>query len=106
MLDEFVKWQGWMKRVEDDIGNRLVVPRQIHRKLVEVANANLDHITNHSGWYFLDFIRNGYAAQVAVGIRRQVKDKKDSISLMRLLREVRDNAQRFTYRFFLERFPI
>jgi hypothetical protein len=95
-----------MKRIEEDIGERLVVPRQVYRKLVEVANANLDHITKHSGWHFVDFVRHGYAAQVAVGIRRHVKDNKDSVSLMRLLKEVRDNATRFTYQFFLEQFPI
>lgn len=104
--DEFPKWQEWMKRIEEDIGERLVVPRQVHRKVIEVANGNIDHITEHSGWHFLEFVRYGYAALVAVGIRRHVKDNKDSVSLMRLLREVRESAHQFTYNFFLERFPI
>jgi hypothetical protein len=106
LKEEFLKWQGWMNRIKEDIGERLVVPRHVYRKLVEVANANLDHITKYSGWHFVKFVRHGYAAQVAVGIRRHVKDNKDSISLMRLLREVRDNAPRFTYQFFLEQFPV
>src|SRR5947208_3607481 len=71
------------QRIEDDIGSRLVVPRQIHRKLVEVVNGNLDHIERHAGWHFVDFVRQGYVAQVAVGIRRHVKSKDDSVSLMR-----------------------
>jgi hypothetical protein len=104
--EEFLKWQQWVKRIEEDVAGRLVVPQQVCRKLVEVANANLDHITKYSGWHFINFMRRGYAAQVAVGIRRHVKDNKDSVSLMRLLREVRDNAPRFTYQFFLGRFPI
>src|SRR5262245_8205426 len=106
LKDEFVKWQGWMKRIEDDIGNRLVVPRQTHRKFVEVVNANLDHINRHSGSHFVDFVRHGYAAQVAMGIRRHVKSKDDSVSLMRLLKQVGENARRFTYKFFLEQCPI
>jgi hypothetical protein len=95
-----------MKRIEEDIGERLVEPRQFYRKLVDVANANFHHITEHSGWDFLEFIRYGYAAQVAVGIRRHLKDNKDSISLMRLLRQVSDNSQRFSYEFFVAQFPI
>ena len=104
--DEFVKWQGWMKRIEDDIGNRLVVPRQIHRKFVEVVNANIDHLTEHSGWHFADFVRCGYAAQVASGIRRHVKSKDDSVSLMRLLKQLAENARRFTYEFFCSSFQF
>jgi hypothetical protein len=103
--EEFLKWQGWMNRIEDDITNRLIVPRQIYRKLVEVANGNLEHISKNSGWYFVDFVRHGYAAQVSVGIRRHVKSKDDSVSLMRLLRQVAESAHRFTYKFFLEQFP-
>jgi hypothetical protein len=106
LKEEFLKWQGWMKRIEDDIGNRLVVPRQTHRKFVEVVNANLDHINRNSGWHFVDFVRYGYVAQVAVGIRRHVKSKDDSVSLMRLLKQVGENAHRLTYKFFLEQFPI
>ena len=104
--DQFVKWQEWIKRIEGDITNRLVLPRRIHRELVEVVNANLDHVTRNSGQYFVNFVRYGYAAQVAMGIRRHVKSKDDSVSLMRLLKQVGENARRFTYKFFLEQFPI
>jgi hypothetical protein len=96
----------WMKRIEGDIANRLMVPRQVHRKFVEVVNANMDHITRNSGWHFVDTVRHGYAAQVAMGIRRHVKSKNGSISIMRLIKQVGENARRFTYKFFLERFPI
>src|SRR5262249_27061019 len=95
-----------MKRIEADIANRLVVPRQIHREFVEVVNANLDHVSRNSGWHFVDFVRYGYAARVATGIRRHVKSKDDSVSLMRLLKQVSENARRFTYKFILEQFPI
>ncbi len=103
----FVKWQGWMKRIEDDVAHRLIVPRQVYRGFVDAVNGNIDHIEANSGWYYCDFVRQGYAAQVAMGIRRHVKVKDDgSISLMLLLKQLNENARRFTYDFFLEQFPL
>jgi hypothetical protein len=102
---EFLKWQKWARRIKEDVSLRLVQPRQVFRGFAEVVNGNREHITGRNGGVFCAFIKRGYAAQVAMAIRSHVKVDKDSISLMRLLVQLRDSAPRFTFEFFLEQFP-
>jgi hypothetical protein len=105
LKEEFQKWQKWARRIKDDVSLRLVEPRQVFRGFAEVVNGNRKHITRRNGGVFCELVKQGYVAQVAMAIRSHVKVDKDSISLMRLLVQLRDNAQRFTFTFFLEQFP-
>lgn len=104
--EQFDKWKSWITRIESDIRDRLIMPLQVHRSLVSVIEGNIEHINQYTGWHFINHVMYGFATQVAVGIRRHIKGKDDSVSLMRLLRELTDKAEYFTYSFFLSQFPL
>ncbi len=72
---------------------------------IETVKANLEHIKKNHGILFCDFVRKCYGVHAATGIRRHVKNEKDSISLMRLLDQLLKSADQFTYTFYLQQFP-
>jgi hypothetical protein len=106
---EFRKWQEWAQRIKDDVQNRLVHPRQVFRGFVETVNANAKHIGEHDGEMFVRFVQRCYVSHTVMAIRSHSKipmRADDSISLMRLLVEIRQCASQFTFQFFLEQFPL
>jgi hypothetical protein len=105
IASEFAKWQQWAERIKSEVENRLVNPRQVFRGFVEIVNANAKHIGEHDGEVFVWFVQRCYVSLTAMAIRSHEKRSDDSISLMRLLTQIRDSANEFTFQFFLERFP-
>jgi hypothetical protein len=103
---EFRKWQKWAERIKDDVEQRLIHPRQVFRLFAETVNANAAHIEENDGEVFVRFVQRCYVSHVVMAIRGHVKEKKESISFMRLLREIHNCAPRFTFDFFLTQFPI
>jgi hypothetical protein len=106
---EFPKWQDWAERIKLDVQNRLVHPRQVFRGFVEIVNANAKHIGEHDGEVFVRFVQRCYASHTVMAIRSHSKIPKradDSISLMRLLVQIRDCASQFTFQFFLDQFYL
>jgi hypothetical protein len=102
---EFPKWQKWAQRIKSDVESRLVHPRQVFRALVEVINQNSRHIAEHNGEAFCNFIKRCYVSHVVMAIRSHVK-KGDSCSFMRLLQQLHDSGKKFTFKFYLQQFPI
>jgi len=100
----FQKWKEWAEIIKSDLQN-IVDRQQIYRSFVEVFNANLDHIIANDGEIFCDFIRTCYGVQAAVGIRRHIKSDIQSITLMRLLEQIRKCVTPFTYDFYLKCYP-
>ena len=101
----FQKWEDWCEKIKDDL-MQLINYKQIHDYFIGVANANLEHIKANEGILFCDFVRKCYGIQAAVGIRRHIKSGDDSISLMRLLEQIKKCANQFTYEFYLQCYPI
>ena len=101
----FDKWVQWIEKIENDL-IAIVNNQQIYNYFINVVNANLEHIKSNEGLLFCDFIRQCYGVQAALGIRRHIKTDDDSISLMRLLEQIKQCASQFTYDFYLERYPI
>ena len=101
----FERWKDWCKQIENDL-TKLLHYKQIHDYFFGIVNANLDHIEANEGRLFCDFVRECYGYQAAVGIRRHIRSNRDSISLMRLLEQIRESADNFTYDFYLENYPI
>lgn len=104
-LTTFVKWKKWCEEIENDL-MQLVNYKQIHDYFIEIVNANLDHIKTNEGVLFCDFVRKCYGVQAAVGIRRHVKSDDDSISLIKLLEQIKECAEQFTYDFYLNHYPL
>jgi len=103
--ETFERWKKWTDKISEDLQN-IVDCHQIYAYFFEMVNANLEHISENHGGLFCDFVRRCYGVQAATGIRRHVKNKKDSISLMKLLDQLQKSASQFTYEFYLQQFPI
>jgi hypothetical protein len=70
-----------------------------------MAKANAEHIETYGGGDFFRFVAQGYITQVAMTIRRHSKDD-DTISFMRVLKQVKTCAPQFTYEVYLQQHPI
>ena len=103
--DAFQKWESWGKQIHDDLCERLIHPRQYFRAFNEMAKANVEHISAHGGGDFFYFVAQGYITQVAMAIRRHSKDD-ESISFMRVLKQLKTCAPQFTYGVYLQQHPI
>jgi hypothetical protein len=101
----FDKWVEWTEKIESDL-IAIVHNQQIYNYFINIVNANFKHIESNVGLIFCDFVRQCYGVQAALGIRRHSKTDDDSISLMRLLEQIKQCASQFTYDFYLERYPI
>jgi len=86
MDDKFIKWNEWIDRILSEI-RTLSIDRNIFWEVQEIIKNN-PKIQKPSKFY--NFLRNNYTASALMGIRKQVKIDKDSISFARLLQEICD----------------
>lgn len=101
----FSRWADWMEKIQNDL-QEIVDYQQIYRYFINTVNANLQHINDNQGSVFCDFIRKCYGTYAASGIRRHSKNGDESISLMKLLDQLKKSANQFTYQFHLEQYPL
>jgi hypothetical protein len=94
------KWQDWAERIREDFG-QVVEDRDVHEGFRRVVQENGDWIDENQGALFVDFIKRNYVGNAFMGVRRQLKVDDDSISLMRLLRQMADQAHQITLDFYL-----
>jgi hypothetical protein len=78
------KWLRWLKVVHDDI-QQLLVKRNIFWEVQDIIKNNKE-IQKPSSFY--GYLGDTYVAYISIGIRRQVKVDKQSISFARLLSEL------------------
>ena len=101
----FERWKSWSDKIEADLQN-IINYHQVYEYFIQMVNENLLHIQENHGTKFCSFVRKCYGVHAAAGIRRHVKNKKDSISLMKLLDQLEKSANQFTYEFYLQQFPL
>jgi hypothetical protein len=106
-LDEevFKKWISWAEHIKNGL-SKIVGNQQTFLGFAEVVEANWEHIKRHNGVRFCYFVRTCYGVQAAMGIRRHLKTKPDSISLLQLIRQIAKCANQFTYDFYVSQYPI
>ena len=78
------KWLRWLKEVHDDI-QQLLVKRNIFWEVQDIIKNNKEI---HKPSSFYGYLGDTYVAYISIGIRRQVKVDKQSISFARLLTEL------------------
>ena len=84
MEDRFDKWDKWLDVVKSEITS-LSINRNIFWKVQEII-LNNPKIQKPSSFY--EFLVSVYATSALMGIRRQIKIDRDSISFARLLKEI------------------
>ncbi len=104
-LDDNVwkRWTDWISQVTADVQST-VNDRAIFQAFNEEVRQNQTWIHQHHGQVFYSFVVRCYVARVALGVRRHVKNKDDSISLLRLLDQMRNCAPQLTVDFYLRHF--
>jgi len=89
MCAKIVKWKRWIEAIKTDLQNTLI-NRHIFKRTQEILKANTE-LTGPST--FNEFLARNYIAGAAMGARRHIKSGDDSISLMGLLEDMRDNCE-------------
>jgi hypothetical protein len=80
------KWIRWLKVAHDDI-QQLVINRNIFWEVQRMIKVN-NELHKPSSFYM--YLGDMYVAYVTIGIRRQIKVSRQSISFARLLTELAD----------------
>jgi len=102
--DEWNRWAISVTRVQEDLQST-VNDRAVFAGFKEVVRSNGDWIDAHEGGFFCQFVLRSYIASIALGVRRQLKHRDDSISLMHVLSQMKECAPQLSFEFYLERFP-
>lgn len=90
------KWIRWLKVIQDEV-YQLVIAKDIFWTVQDLISKN-KKIQKPSSFY--RYLGNTYVSHVLIGIRRQVKIDKQSISFAKLLSEITDDPQRVSRKYY------
>ena len=88
------KWRSWLKRIYNDI-QFLLISKHIYD---EIGNIYLTNKEIQEPADFHDWVIRNYGISSSVTIRRLTDNRRDSISLIRLLGEIRDTPDAISRR--------
>jgi hypothetical protein len=90
------KWRTWLDEIGNELG-WLLTGRDFFWRLQEIVNSN-EKI--QSPYILHNWIADNYVAKITTGIRKIV-DKKESISLYRLILQIKKNPEVITREYFV-----
>ncbi len=90
------KWIRWLEISHDEI-QQLLIAKDIFWS-VQVLIRNNEDIQKPSAFY--QYLGDTYISHVVIGIRRQVKVSDQSVSFLRLLKEVAEDPGRITRKYY------
>ena len=85
----FAEWNGWLEAMKNEVTN-LFVERHIFWEVRKIIEAN-PAIQVSSTFY--EWMGSVYAAYASIGLRRQIDKDERSISLRRLLEQIKDQPE-------------
>lgn len=91
------KWIKWIDNIKVEVRN-ILVKRQIFWEVNEIYKSNQE--LKPSDIYY-QYLGDTYKAFVSMGIRRQLKIDKSSISLRRLLSEIQDRPKLLSRKYYI-----
>lgn len=83
-LQRLEKWEKWLKRIKLEVQN-LVLYRSAYKEVIEIINSNE---SLHEDNFYYRYMNDSHIAYIVMGIRRQIKNDNQSISIVRLLTEI------------------
>jgi hypothetical protein len=89
MQQKYNKWVRWIDTICAEV-EQLCHLKRIFLEAQGIIHANPSLPDRNT---FYEFLNHGYTAIGIMGVRRQVKIQKDSISLTRLLKDIQENPQ-------------
>jgi hypothetical protein len=99
MDQKIEKWIRWLEQIRIEV-QQLVNYTNIYKEIGDVWNGHPLLMTKPH--LFPEFLGSCYATHLVAGVRRQIKIDSNSISLMRLLREIIDNPKSITRSYYHE----
>ncbi len=85
----FAKWNNWLETIDNDVTD-LSVSRHIFWEVQKIIEANPKiHLPSS----FYQWMGTHYAVYASIGLRRQIDKDQRTISLRRLLEEIRDQPE-------------
>lgn len=86
------KWRRWLKRIERDVLD-LIIAQHIYEgiRTIVASNADIQRPGDVYRW-----ISRNYGTAMVVGIRRLTDRRLDSLSLVRLLKDIADHSDAIT----------
>jgi len=97
MDDRLKKWIRWLEIIYYDI-TQLLVKQNIFWELQDIIKAN-SKLQKPSSFY--KYLGDTYIAYITIGIRRQIKNDKYSISFARLLTELSQTPSVLSRKYFI-----
>jgi AbiU2 len=98
-LQKTLKWQRWLKQIEGDISH-ILGSRQIYKSYGVIVKSN--QVIHNQGNVFHSWVVNNYVTTVSMAVRRQLDTDSDTISLARLISDIRDNPKCLTRSWYVE----
>src|SRR5262245_55027308 len=87
--EQWARWNGWLEKIREDVEDAL-----FRRRIFQDVRAMIDEnplIRRVSS--FWDWMAGVYEDSAAMAVRRQLDNRNDSVSLVRLLTEIRRDPQ-------------
>ncbi len=91
-MQKIEQWRREMERITNDVTDT-IESQFIFKRLAEIVAANPKINTNN---LFLDHLTANFGASMILGIARQVDERTEVVSLLKLLKDIRDNSKAVT----------
>lgn len=91
------KWLKWMQTIQGEI-IMLLSDVKVFWEVQDIIRQN-PHIQKPS--YFYRYLEHSYTSHALVGLRRQIKPQKDSISFIGLLKDIVENPNELSFSYYL-----
>lgn len=95
------KWERWIEHIQDDV-IYLLGSRQTYKSYGEIVRSNQEIMKDGPSLH--SWVRSNYVTFVSMAIRRQLDTDSDSISLARIIADIRDNPGDLTRADFVARY--
>ena len=89
------KWYRWLDTIKHEV-QTVTLSRHMYREVVSILRAN-PTLPPSAFWEFLEI---WHSQSAVMGIRRQLKNDQDSVSWIRLLTDISNNAHVLTRQWF------
>jgi len=82
------KWKKWLENISHEVSD-LVTSRSIYYKFRQIVT---DNSRINTGNHFFYWVETNYICTILMGIRRQIDNHSDAVSLKKLLSDMKDNC--------------
>jgi hypothetical protein len=100
--DTLMTWREWLQQIGEDV-TQLYEFRRIFKDSREIVSKNP---AVQAPSLYHDFVASCYVAYAVMAVRRQVRRRRDSVSLVKLLKEIEDHPDVMSRTRFTDMYPV